>query len=98
MAVYSAEYLIGSNNIVYKAKNFGTGRTIVVTIWNEDMVQQSDITLTELTKGLYYFPFEFTEFGLWHAVFSEDGSATAYHSFRIRFRRARNKSAKSWEA
>jgi hypothetical protein len=78
-------YKIGTNRIVYRAKGFQTGLAVTVFVWDPQLENKStEITLTEVGHGLYFFVFKFTQWnGTYHAVFFEDGVESAYNSFRV---------------
>ena len=83
MVFTTAVYPFGSNNIVYKSKDFTTGKSITCVIWNPRMVESQEITLIELKYGLYYFTYDFQDYGVHNAIFLEDGMPTKFHAFRI---------------
>ena len=84
MPVSTSYYPRGANRIVYKAQAFATGITVTVTIWNPDLTGSEDFTLTELSNGLYWFPYKFTRFGIYPVVFKEDGVEAQFHTIRVR--------------
>ena len=83
MAVSTTEYPTGDNNITYKAKNFVTGLTVTCFIWDPHMKISDEITLTELSNGVYFFAYSFPRHGVFTSVFLENGVEAIFHSFRV---------------
>ena len=79
----AAEYPLGVNNIVYKAKEFQAGLTVTIKLRDPDVELVASLTLTELGDGVYFFPFDFEEIGIYCGVFFEDGVPTQFAAFRI---------------
>lgn len=96
MTVNTAEYLLGPNKIVYKAREFATGLTVTCFLWDTDLERTGPSSLTELSNGLYFFNHDFNEFGIHHGVFLENGVETTFQSFRVRFREGQSRSRKTW--
>ena len=67
-----AEYPLGTNNVVYKAKGFQTGLTVTCFIWKPNMEKSDELSLTELEFGLYFFNFYFQDVGIYNAIFLEN--------------------------
>ncbi len=84
MAVSTSYYPLGGNRIVYKAQNFVTGLTVTAVIWNPDLTENEEFTLTELSNGLYWFPYKFVRWGIYPMVFSENGIESQFHTIRVR--------------
>jgi len=73
----------GTNRLVYKAENFGTGITVTAYIWNPSLTKSAEQTFTEVEEGLYYLDYNFTVVGTYFGKFYEDGTAKTTGVFRI---------------
>jgi len=80
-----ADYPHGENTLVYQAESFTTGLTVTARMFFPDMteVPESPISLTEAGYGLYYLTYTFGQYGTYHAVFFEGGTAKVSHTFRV---------------
>jgi|SRR3972149_1496652 len=73
----------GIERIVYKSKNFITGKVITAYIWSPSLVKSSLQLLTELEDGLYYLDYNFNETGTFFGIFHENGITEAFNIFRV---------------
>lgn len=73
----------GTERLVYKAKNFATGKTVTAFIWDPSFLKSPLLTLTELEKGLYYLDYNFTQEGTYIGLFYENGKESAMGVFRV---------------
>lgn len=85
----TADYSLGVNNIIYKAKGFATEKNVTCFIWKPNMEKSDEISLIELSHGLYTFSHYFEEVGIHNAIFLEDDVPTRFHAFRIGYKSLR---------
>lgn len=76
-------FLKGIARIAYKARNFATGKTVTAYIWSPSLNKSPLLTFSEVESGLYYLNYDFTEEGVYFAIFYEDGEATTMGAFRV---------------
>jgi len=76
-------YEAGTHRLIYKAQNFGTGKTVTAYIWNPSLTKSALQTLTEVSDGLYYLDYDFTPVGTYFGKFYEGGTATTMGTFRV---------------
>ena len=84
MSTSTSYYTLGNNRVVYKAALFAAGLTVTAKMWDPDLLTNKEFTLTELSDGLYYFAYKFTRWGIYPTIFYEGGTATAFHTIRIK--------------
>lgn len=73
----------GVGRIVYKSRNFVTGKTVKAYIWSPSLVKSSLQTFTELESGIYYLDYDFQNEGTYIGLFLEDSNATTIGIFRV---------------
>lgn len=73
----------GICRIIYKSKNFVTGKTVTAHIWSPNFVKSPLLTLTEIGEGLYYLDYDFTLTGTFIGLFYEDGQKSTIGIFRV---------------
>lgn len=86
----AAEYPLGVNNIVYKAKEFQTGLAVTCKLRDPDLELVGEFELIELDDGLYFFVFDFEELGIYCAVFFEEAVPSQFSAFRVVYRTFRS--------
>ena len=77
-------YGIGIHPLIYKAENFGTGKTVTAYIWSPTYVKSALQTFTESEEGFYYLAYNFTVAGTYHAKLYENDVAKTSGTFRVR--------------
>jgi len=76
-------YGTGIHPLIYKAENFGTGKTVTAYIWSPTYVKSALQTFTENEEGFYYLAYNFTVVGTYHAKLYEDAVAKTPGTYRV---------------
>jgi len=73
----------GVCRIVYKAKNFATGKIVTAYIWSPTLIKSSLQSFTELERGIYYLDYNFPNEGTYIGLFLENATPTTVGIFRV---------------
>jgi len=73
----------GEHRLIYKSETFVEGLTVTAYIWSPALVKSDLQEFTEISDGLYYLDYNFSDSGTYAGMFYESGVKKSAGAIRV---------------